>query len=107
MADKNVIEVTEANFDAEVLQSPVPVLVDLWAPWCGPCLMIAPVVEEVAEEVADKAKVCKVNVDEAPGIAARYKVRAIPNILFFKEGEVVAQQIGVTDKATLLEKLGV
>jgi len=107
MAGANVVELTEDNFDQEVLQSSLPVLVDLWAPWCGPCLMIAPVVEELAGEVAGKAKVGKLNVDEAPGIAARYNVRAIPNILIFKDGEVSAQQIGVTDKATLLQKLDV
>jgi thioredoxin 1 len=106
MAGKNVIELTESNFDQEVLQVAGPVLVDFWAPWCGPCLMIGPIVEEIADEYEGKVKIGKLNVDDAPSLAARYGIRAIPNLLVFRNGQVVAQQIGVVDKATLLQKLG-
>ena len=83
MASANVINLTEANFDAEVANSPVPVLVDFWATWCGPCKMIAPILDEIATEKAGAVKIAKVDVDQNQSISARYGIRAIPTLLFF------------------------
>ncbi len=102
---KNTIEVNETNFDAEVLKAAQPVLVDFWAPWCGPCKMLAPVLEEIATEQAGRVKVAKVNVDENPELSARYAVQAIPTLLFFANGEVRGQQVGAVGKKTLVAKL--
>lgn len=106
MAGANTLTFTESNFDTDVLQSDVPVLVDFWAPWCGPCRALAPVIEEIAEEVHGKAKVGKVNVDEEPGLAAKYGIRSIPTLLFIKNGDVADQQVGRCDKKTAMDKLG-
>lgn len=97
--------VTDANFEAEVLQSLVPVLVDFWAQWCPPCRMLSPVVDEIATEKAGTAKVAKVNVDDNPELTRRFKVQSIPLLLFFKDGEVKDQLLGATNKKTLLNKL--
>ena len=102
---KNAIEVTEATFEAEVLKATEPVLVDFWAQWCGPCKMLAPVLEEIATEQAGQAKVVKVNLDENPALAERYRVQAIPTLLFFAGGEVREMTVGVTSKKAILGKL--
>ncbi len=104
---EHVSEVTDANFEQEILQSPLPALVDFWAAWCGPCRVIGPIVEEIAEEYKDRARVAKMNVDDNPGTPARYGVRGIPALLLFKNGELVDQVIGAVPKAqvvSLLEK---
>ncbi len=99
------IIVNDTNFEAEVINSELPVLIDFWAPWCGPCNMVSPIVEELADDYAGKLKVCKVNVDEAPGVSRQYGIRAIPTLMVFKGGEVVDQQIGVVPKQVLEGKI--
>jgi len=97
------IELTAENFNETVKEGVT--LVDFWAPWCGPCRMIAPVVEELAQDYEGKAKICKVNTDEQPSIAGEFGIRSIPTILFFKNGELVDQMIGAAGKAVFAEKL--
>jgi len=103
MASKNLIEFTDGNFDEEVLNSNLPVLIDLWASWCAPCYMISPIVEELADEYAGKIKVGKLNVDQNPNVPGRYNVRAIPTLLFFKDGKLYDQIVGVVPKSTIEE----
>lgn len=95
------VKVTKQNFETEVLQSELPVLVDFWATWCGPCMMLAPHLEEVAEEYAGKVKVGKVNVDEEMALAQQYRIASIPTMILFKAGEVVTVEIGYKNKAQL------
>jgi thioredoxin 1 len=97
--------VTLDTFDKDVLESTIPVLVDFWAPWCGPCRAIAPSVDAIAEEYSGKAKVYKVNVDEQPEIASRYGVQSIPTLTIFKDGKVADQIVGSLPKAAIAEKL--
>ncbi len=99
------MEMTDANFDAEVLKSDKPVLVDFWAVWCGPCKMIAPTVEELANEYEGKLKVGKVDVDNNQQVAQKFGVRSIPTLLIFKGGRVVEQVVGAVPKRALVEKL--
>ena len=100
------IELTNDNFAAEVLQSELPVLVDFWATWCGPCKMLAPTVAEVATEYAGRVKVGKVNVDNAPELAARYGITSIPALLLFHKGDVVRTSVGFVKKADVVAMLG-
>jgi thioredoxin 1 len=99
------LHVTDATFDAEVLNSSTPVLVDFWAEWCGPCRMIGPVVEEMAGEYEGKAKITKVDVDSNPQISMKYGIRSIPTLLIFKNGQIVDQIVGAVPKAILKKKL--
>ncbi len=103
---ENVLQATDDNFEAEVIKSDIPAMVDFWAAWCGPCRAIAPVVEELAAEYAGKVKVCKMNVDENPKTPGTYGIRAIPTLILFKDGEVVEQITGAVSKSHLESALG-
>lgn len=105
MASANIKHVSDSNFEGEVLKSPTPVLIDFWAPWCGPCRNIAPVLDELADEYAGKLKVVKINVDENPETPARYGVRGIPNLLIIKGGQVKDQIVGAVPKGHLVRAL--
>lgn len=99
----NIIHVSDASFEADVLQSEIPVLVDFWAEWCGPCKMIAPILDEIADEYAGKIKICKVDVDSNSETAAKFNVRGIPTLLVFKNGAVEATKVGALSKGQLTE----
>lgn len=103
---KNVIVVDDSTFDSVITTADVPVLVDFWAEWCGPCRMLGPIIEQVSDEIGDKAKICKLNVDESPAIAKRYGIMSIPTLLIFKGGKIVDKIVGVTPKQSIISKLG-
>lgn len=99
---KNVLDITDSTFEQEVLKSPVPVLVDFWAPWCGPCRSVAPVLEELAKEYQGKLKIVKINVDDNKEAATRYQVRGIPNLILFNGGQSQEQIVGAVPKQDLV-----
>jgi thioredoxin 1 len=102
---KPIVDVNEMNFASEVLNSTRPVIVDFWAEWCGPCKMIAPVLEEIATECAGRYKIARVNVDENPALARNHHIRSIPTLLYFADGLVHAQIVGIAGKTEILSKL--
>jgi thioredoxin 1 len=105
MSASNILTLTDKNFADEVVASPVPVLVDFWAEWCGPCKMIAPILDELAMEYDAKVRFGKVNIEDHQGLAAEYGIRAIPTLLLFKEGQIVDQIVGLRGKREFKEKL--
>ena len=100
---EGILEIDDSIFDAEVLESDKPVLIDFWAPWCGPCIAISPMVEQLAGEFGDKVKFVKCNVDDNPSSPGKYGIRSIPTLMFFKDGNVVDQVIGIVAKSKLEE----
>ncbi len=107
MASKNIVHFTEANFDAEVLKSTVPVLVDFTATWCGPCKVLAPIVEKLADELEGKVKVGKLDIDENPGVTAKYGIRGVPTVIAFQGGAEKAKHVGLAKREQLMKLLGV
>jgi len=105
MATKTAIEITDANFEELVLKSDKPVMVDFWAQWCGPCLQIAPMIEELAEEFKDQIVIGKMDVDNNPNVPTQFDIRSIPTLMFFKNGQMVDKQVGAVPKAALAKKL--
>ena len=99
----SVTELNKDNFEKEVMEANVPVLIDFWASWCGPCRMMSPVIDKIAEEMGDKLKVCKVNVDEEPDLAEKFGVMSIPTFVAIKDGEVLGTSIGVQDEEEILK----
>lgn len=100
------MNITKNNFEQEVLHSDKPVLIDFWAPWCGPCRMLSPVISEIAEEYGDKVKVCKVNVDDEGELAASFNVMSIPTLVVVRDGKVTNSAVGVRPKAQIVEMIG-
>jgi thioredoxin 1 len=101
----NIVHTNDSNFEADVLNSDKPALVDFWAEWCGPCKMIAPILDEAANEYAEKMSVVKLNVDESPNVAQKFGIRSIPTLMLFKDGAVQAQKLGAMSKSQLVEFL--
>ena len=101
-----ITEITQQNFESEVLGSSIPVLVDFWASWCGPCRMLSPVVDELSEKYEGKVKFCKINVDDQPRLAMNYSVESIPTLLLFKDGRPVDKSVGVVPKSSIEQMLG-
>lgn len=99
------LNLTTSNFDSEVMNSDKPVLIDFWAPWCGPCQMVLPIISELAEEVTN-AKICKVNVDENPELARKFQVMSIPTLIVIKDGNLVKREVGAKSKAEILDMIG-
>ena len=99
------IHINEASFDKAVIQSPVPVLVDFWAPWCGPCKIIGPVLDEIARESNDRYRIMKVNIDDNPALQQRFAIRGVPTLLFFSQGKLQDQIVGVIPKGAIVGKL--
>ncbi len=102
-----IIELTDANFEEVIKSFEAPVLVDFWAPWCGPCRIMAPVMEEIAQKFQKKIKVAKINVDDNPAVASRYEVRSIPTFILFEKGEVKKTVVGAMNTEKLIEELGI
>jgi thioredoxin 1 len=105
MAEEVLFHATDGDFEAEILKSDIPVMVDFWAPWCGPCHVIAPVIEELAKEYAGKVKVAKMNVDENPATPPRYGIRGIPTVILFKDGQVFDQIVGAVPRSKVEEMI--
>ncbi len=101
MVEEGLFHATDGNFEPEILKSDLPAMVDFWAPWCGPCQVIAPVIEEFAKEYAGKLKVAKMNVDENPATPSRYGIRGIPTVIIFKDGEIFDQIVGAVSKSKM------
>lgn len=105
MAEEGLFQATDGNFEPEILKSDIPVMVDFWAPWCGPCHVIGPVVEELAAEYAGRVKVAKMNVDENPATPSQYGIRGIPTVILFKDGKVFDQIVGAVPKSKVEEMI--
>ncbi len=105
MASENIVTLTDENFENEISSHTGTALVDFWAPWCGPCRMVGPIVDEIANEYVGKVKVAKLNTDEAPGVAAKFGIRSIPTLLIFRDGAVAQQLVGAYPKGKITEKL--
>jgi thioredoxin 1 len=107
MAGANVLEINDLNFESEVVKSPLPFLLDFSAVWCGPCKVLTPIVERLADEYQGKVRVGKLDIDDSPGVATKFGIRGVPTVLVFKEGKESGRHVGVTNKETLLKLVGV